>query len=42
VKDIARQSQNVHGKRATEESRGVPPEAERIARLAAEIDALHD
>ena len=28
--------------RAAEESRGFPPEAERIARLAAEIDALLD
>jgi hypothetical protein len=28
--------------RAAEESRGIPPEAERIARLAAEIDALLD
>jgi hypothetical protein len=28
--------------RAAEESRRIPPEAERIARLAAEIDALLD
>ena len=28
--------------RAAEESRGIPPEAERIERLAAEIDALFD
>ena len=28
--------------RAAEESRGIPPDAERIARLAAELDALLD
>jgi hypothetical protein len=28
--------------RAAEESRGIPPEAERIERFAAEIDALLD
>ena len=28
--------------RAAEASRGIPPEAERIARIAAEIDALLD
>jgi hypothetical protein len=28
--------------RAAEDSRGIPPESERVARLAAEIDALLD